>query len=106
MTLAELRHEYRPYDTLPAFDEGFRDYQSGLFLRNPYDGCPRKGVEAQDWDPGAECASDARNDRRQRAFLGPAEAALGAGFGSLLPGAFHFGPLGSFLADFCFGEEI
>ncbi len=36
MTLAELRHEYRPYDTLPAFDQGFADYAQGSY-RNPFD---------------------------------------------------------------------
>jgi len=40
MTLAELRNEYRPYDTMPAFDEGFDQYKFaglvGCAIRNPY----------------------------------------------------------------------
>ncbi len=63
MTLAELRHEYRPYDTLAAFDEGFADYQAHNYYSNPYDVASdgeldlRAGVNAQAWDRGAECAS-------------------------------------------------
>jgi len=52
MTLAELRNEYRPYDTLPAFDEGFRDYQLGNYSY----GARYHGVAGQAWDRGAECA--------------------------------------------------
>ena len=54
-TLADLRQEYRPYDTLPAFHQGFAaygQYQS----KNPYDGRPEKSVDAQAWDRGLECA--------------------------------------------------
>jgi hypothetical protein len=47
---AALRREYRPYDQLPAFNEGLAAYTSHTY-RNPYD-----GVSAQAWDRGLECA--------------------------------------------------
>ncbi len=55
--LAEIRHLYRPYDTLPAFDEGFADYQAGIY-QNRYedDKTPRGQVNAQAWDRGANTA--------------------------------------------------
>jgi hypothetical protein len=64
MTLAELRNEYRPYDTLPAFDRGFADYERGYY-GNPFDGCrnPGAGVNAQAWDRGLECAMKWNNRR-------------------------------------------
>jgi hypothetical protein len=50
--LARIRHEYRPYDTMPEFEEGFRAYQlDGAHRRDPYD-----GVKAQAWDRGANAA--------------------------------------------------
>jgi hypothetical protein len=50
--LARIRHEFRPYDTMPEFDEGFAEYQkSGPRRRDPYD-----GVRAQAWDRGANAA--------------------------------------------------
>jgi hypothetical protein len=53
--LAYIRHQYRPYDTLPAFDEGFRAYQSdGPHRLCPYgDALPYAG---QAWDRGANAA--------------------------------------------------
>jgi hypothetical protein len=50
--LARIRHEYRPYDTMPEFQEGFRAYQlDGAHRRDPYD-----GVKGQAWDRGANAA--------------------------------------------------
>jgi hypothetical protein len=50
--LATIRHQYRPYDTMLEFDEGFAAYQSaGPRRRDPYD-----GVKAQAWDRGANAA--------------------------------------------------
>jgi hypothetical protein len=50
--LARIRHEYRPYDSMPEFDEGFRAYGMHRFShRDPYD-----GVKAQAWDRGANAA--------------------------------------------------
>ncbi len=50
--LARIRHEYRPYDTMPEFQEGFDAYQrDGAFRHDPYD-----GVKAQAWDRGANAA--------------------------------------------------
>ena len=55
--LAEIRHLYRPYDTMPAFDEGFADYQAGIY-QNPYDNDEtlRGQVNGQAWDRGANTA--------------------------------------------------
>ena len=55
--LAEIRHLDRPYDTLPAFDEGFADYQAGSF-KNRYelDKTARGQVNAQAYDRGANAA--------------------------------------------------
>jgi hypothetical protein len=49
--LARLRYEYRPYDSMPEFQEGFDAYQKHRFARDPYD-----GVKAQAWDRGANTA--------------------------------------------------
>jgi hypothetical protein len=50
--LARIRHQYRPYDTMPEFEEGFRAYMlDGPHRRDPYD-----GVQAQAWDRGANAA--------------------------------------------------
>jgi len=55
--LVEIRADYRPYDTLPAFDLGFADYQNRV-RANPYDGLrgPGDGLKAQAWDRGANAA--------------------------------------------------
>ena len=55
--LVEIRADYRPYDTLPAFDQGFADYQNRV-RANPYDGllAPGDGLKAQAWDRGAHAA--------------------------------------------------
>jgi hypothetical protein len=55
--LVEIRADYRPYDTLPAFDQGFADYQNRI-RANPYDGLrgPGDGLKAQAWDRGANAA--------------------------------------------------
>jgi hypothetical protein len=50
--LARIRHEYRPYDTMAEFQEGFDAYrQDGPHRLDPYD-----GVKAQAWDRGANAA--------------------------------------------------
>jgi hypothetical protein len=50
--LARITAEYRPYDTMPEFQEGFdADQKDGAFRRDPYD-----GVKAQAWDRGANTA--------------------------------------------------
>jgi hypothetical protein len=56
-SLAELRQEYRPYDTLPAFHQGFAAYgQQQYEVRNPYADQPHNSVDAIAWDRGRECA--------------------------------------------------
>jgi hypothetical protein len=53
--LAAIRHEYRPYDTLPQFEEGFAAYQrDGAFRCNSYQN--DTGYKAQAWDRGANAA--------------------------------------------------
>jgi hypothetical protein len=69
--LARIVREYRPYDALPAFGEGFTAYQAAPWRNNPYDKAPgrlpgREGeshgqallreVDAQAWDRGANAA--------------------------------------------------
>jgi hypothetical protein len=50
--LAFIRHQFRPYDSMPEFEEGFRAYQlDGPHRRDPYE-----GVKAQAWDRGANAA--------------------------------------------------
>jgi hypothetical protein len=50
--LARIKFQYRPYDTMPEFDEGFTSYQSDCARRrDPYD-----GVKSQAWDRGANAA--------------------------------------------------
>jgi hypothetical protein len=49
--LARLRYEFRPYDTLPAFDEGFAAHAKRQW-HNPYP----SSVEAQAWDRGLHTA--------------------------------------------------
>lgn len=69
--LTAIVAEYRPYDTLDAFGEGFAAYQvDGPFRENPYDddavivavtveearrALPRE-INAQAWDRGANAA--------------------------------------------------
>jgi len=53
MTLAELRNQYRPYNSMPAFDEGFAAYEQGTVTDCWYG---RGSRCAQAWDRGAECA--------------------------------------------------
>ena len=48
--LAAIRHEYRPYDTMPEFDEGFADYRARRRDKD-YD-----GVAGQAYDRGANAA--------------------------------------------------
>ncbi len=48
--LAAIRHEYRPYDTMPEFDEGLADYQARRRDKD-YD-----GVAGQAYDRGANAA--------------------------------------------------
>lgn len=51
--LARIRHEYRPYDAMPEFDEGFRAYQiDGPARRDPY----YDGTRSQAWARGANAA--------------------------------------------------
>jgi hypothetical protein len=50
--LAYIFAQYRPYDSMPEFEEGFKAYQlDGPHRRDPYD-----GVKAQAWDRGANAA--------------------------------------------------
>src|SRR4051812_27781796 len=55
--LVEIRADYRPHDALPAFDQGFADYQNRV-RANPYDGLrgPGDGLKAKAWDRGANAA--------------------------------------------------
>src|SRR5262245_19304935 len=55
-TLADLQQEYRPYDTLPAFHQGFAAYGRQYQIRNPYEEQPHNSVDAKAWDRGLECA--------------------------------------------------
>ena len=48
--LAAIRHEYRPYDTMPEFDEGLADYRARRRDKE-YD-----GVAGQAYDRGANAA--------------------------------------------------
>ena len=48
--LTAIRHEYRPYDTIPEFDEGLADYPARLRHKD-YD-----GVAGQAYDRGANAA--------------------------------------------------
>jgi hypothetical protein len=50
-TLAEIRADYRPYDTLPEFEVGFQDYMAGRFRHRDYD-----GVAGQAYDRGSNAA--------------------------------------------------
>ena len=61
--LADLQQEYRPYDTLPAFHQGFAAY-GPYQIRNPYEGQPQNSVNAKAWDSELECAE--RWAREQR----------------------------------------
>ena len=73
--LTEIVAEYAPYDTLPAFGEGFVAHQSRKY-QNPYDGQPAQGVAAQAWDRGLEAAARyARGDDPRNAVPDPRSAA-------------------------------
>jgi hypothetical protein len=72
--LATLRNEYRPYDQLPEFDQGFAAYAAGNFA-NPYDRNLRyympepeqsKDVAAQAWDRGQECAFRWKREQQKK----------------------------------------
>jgi len=63
--LLQICSDYAPYDTLPAFTEGFNDYEAGKH-RNPYDGHIKQGVQAQAWDRGANAAMRYRRATDQR----------------------------------------
>jgi hypothetical protein len=63
--LAQICNDYRPYDSLPAFTEGYNDYEAGKH-RNPYEGDVSKGVQAQAWDRGANAAMRYRRATDQR----------------------------------------
>jgi hypothetical protein len=52
----EIIESYRPYHTLPAFEEGLAAHAQRIY-RNPYDGQPQHGVAAQAWDRGLEAAA-------------------------------------------------
>lgn len=52
-TFNEFAHEYRPYDTMPAFMEGAEAYMERRY-NNPYG--VDQGLRAQAWDRGRECA--------------------------------------------------
>ncbi len=55
--LTAIVADYRPYDTLEAFGEGFIDYQAHVFRnRHEDDKTPRGQVNAQAWDRGANAA--------------------------------------------------
>lgn len=50
--LERIRHEYRPYDSMPEFQEGFAAH-SKRHRRNPYP----SSVAAQAWDRGLKAAT-------------------------------------------------
>jgi hypothetical protein len=53
--LARIKAQYRPYDTLPEFQEGFDAYrQQGAYRRDPYES--EAGYKAQAWARGANAA--------------------------------------------------
>jgi hypothetical protein len=56
-TLSDLQQDYRPYDTLPAFHQGFAAYGQQYQIRNPYADQPDNTVDAKAWDGGLECAA-------------------------------------------------
>jgi hypothetical protein len=62
-TLADLQQEYRPYDTVPAFHQGFAAYGQHYQYKNPYDDKP-KSIDAKAWDRGLECAERWARERR------------------------------------------
>lgn len=53
-----MPEDYRPYHTMPAFDDGVRAYEQSIY-RNPFDGdkSAMGQVSAQAWDRGLEYAS-------------------------------------------------
>jgi hypothetical protein len=50
MTIADIAHEYAPYNTMVGFHRGWLDYQAGRHAT------PSDGVEGQAYDRGQECA--------------------------------------------------
>jgi hypothetical protein len=65
--LARIEAQYRPYDSVREFQEGFDAYQidgAANFRRNPYD----NGVAAQAWDRGLtpRCSTAARGELSAR----------------------------------------
>jgi hypothetical protein len=68
--LAYLKAQYRPYDTLPEFQEGFDAYQKvGPHRCSRYD----DGYKAQAWDRGANVAMQYQRALAHRAIT-PTEA--------------------------------
>jgi hypothetical protein len=57
MTLDQIIADYRPYETMPEFWEGFENSRRGIY-RSPYDfdGRAQNGVKGQAWDRGANAA--------------------------------------------------
>ena len=51
-TVQKLRAEYAPYDKMPAFEDGMRDYTHRGFNPLVY----YTGVDGQAYDRGQECA--------------------------------------------------
>jgi hypothetical protein len=54
MTIADLASEYAPYNEMPAFHLGVRDYQTGAVRSTEL------GGHGQAYDRGAECAGALR----------------------------------------------
>jgi hypothetical protein len=55
--LEYIKAQYRPYDTMPEFQEGFDAYrQDGPHRMNPWDGYKEHGLKAQAWARGANAA--------------------------------------------------
>jgi hypothetical protein len=52
-TITELRSEYAPYDKMPAFEKGIRDYQDRSYEPRA---CHFSGADEQAYDRGLECA--------------------------------------------------
>jgi hypothetical protein len=51
MTIDQLAKKYAPYDTLPSFWEGVKDYQAGVWGRDDQ----YQGHHRQAYDRGLEC---------------------------------------------------
>jgi hypothetical protein len=61
-TPADLQQEYRPYDTLPAFHQGFAVYGQQYQIRNPYEGQPHNSADAKARDQGLNVPSDGQGN--------------------------------------------